>query len=459
MLAAVVLAVARSLPAATHAVGPGQPLTAIGQVPWESLLPGDTVLIHGRAEPYKEKFVLCRAGTADAPITVRGVPGADGQLPVIDGADATTRTNLSYWGDVRSVIKIGGARIPADTMPRHIVLENLDIRGARPPHTFTSAAGKTLGYTRNAAAITVEKAEHLTIRNCRLHDSGNGLFVSSNDERASRDLLVEGCHIFDNGIERSGLEHNVYTAGIGMVFQYNRFGQLRAGCPGNNFKDRSAGLVFRYNWVEGGNKGLDLVDAQDSQLIRQDPRYRETFVYGNVLLKLPRDGHSFIAQYGGDGNKLSQFRKGTLHFFNNTIVYYRGGSTILLRISSNEEHCEFRNNLVWTAAPGKRVSLLERKGTVDLSHNWFKPGWKPMPGKNPPGVVRDDGTSVTGNAPGWADFATQDFRLTAGSPCRDAGLPQPKPAATRQYVRHQSSEPRPEDGKPDIGAFEFVPAK
>ena len=81
---------------------------------------------------------------------------------------------------------------------------------------------------------------------------------------------MQGCHIFDNGIERSGLEHNVYTAGIGMVFQNNRFGPLRAGCPGNNFKDRSAGLVFRYNWVEGGNKGLDLVDAQDSKLIRLD---------------------------------------------------------------------------------------------------------------------------------------------------------------------------------------------
>ena len=33
-------------------------------------------------------------GPADAPITVRGVPGADGQLPVIDGDGATTRTNL-----------------------------------------------------------------------------------------------------------------------------------------------------------------------------------------------------------------------------------------------------------------------------------------------------------------------------------------------------------------------------
>jgi hypothetical protein len=459
MLAATVLAAAISLPAATYNVGPGQPLTAVGQVPWEALQPGDTVLIHGRPEPYREKFVLCRAGRADAPITVRGVPGADGQLPVIDGDGAITRTNLSYWGDVRSVIKIGGARIPADTMPQYLVLENLDVRGARPPHMFTGADGKPRNYVKNAAAITVEKAEHLTIRNCRLHDSGNGLFVSSNDERASRDLLVEGCHIFDNGIEGSGLEHNVYTAASGTVFQYNRLGPLRAGCPGNNFKDRSAGLEFRYNWVEGGNKGLDLVDAQDSKLIRADPRYRDTWVYGNVLLKLPRDGHSFIAHYGGDGDKLSQYRKGTLHFFNNTIVYYRGGATILLRLSSNQERCEFRNNLVWTTVPGKRVVVLENKGTVELSHNWFKPDWKPVPGKNPPGVVHDDGTSVTGNVPGFVDFANQDFHLTADSPCQDAGLPLPQPAATRQYVRHQSGEPRPAEGRPDIGAFEFAPGK
>ena len=98
---------------ATFEVGSGKPYTAIGQIPWESLQPGDTVLIYWRSTPYQEKWVICRQGTANAPITVRGVPGPAGELPIIDGNGATTRSALNYWNEVRGVIKIGGANIPA----------------------------------------------------------------------------------------------------------------------------------------------------------------------------------------------------------------------------------------------------------------------------------------------------------------------------------------------------------
>src|SRR4029079_2056643 len=102
---------------ATYEVGPGKPYANIGDVPWESLQAGDTVLIYWRSTPYKEKWVICRQGTATAPITVRGVAGPGGELPVIDGNGATTRSALSYWNENRSVIKIGGADVPADTTP------------------------------------------------------------------------------------------------------------------------------------------------------------------------------------------------------------------------------------------------------------------------------------------------------------------------------------------------------
>ena len=43
--------------AATYNVGPGQPLATPADVPWESLLAGDTVRIHWRATPYLSKWV------------------------------------------------------------------------------------------------------------------------------------------------------------------------------------------------------------------------------------------------------------------------------------------------------------------------------------------------------------------------------------------------------------------
>ncbi len=98
----------RAAVAVTYEVGPGKPYANIGDVPWESLQPGDTVLIYYRSTPYKEKWVICRQGTAAAPITVRGVLGPNGELPVIDGNGATTRLALDYWSEARGVIKSGG---------------------------------------------------------------------------------------------------------------------------------------------------------------------------------------------------------------------------------------------------------------------------------------------------------------------------------------------------------------
>jgi hypothetical protein len=252
-------------------------LANISDVPWEDLAPGDHVLIHWRASPYKEKWVLCRQGSAGAPIVVSGVPGPSGQLPVIDGSGAITRTELNYWNEERGVIKIGGANIPADTLPAYIVIENLDIRSGRPPFTFTNDSSGTQTYANNAAAIYVEKAEHLTIRNCILRDSGNGLFIGAYGG-LTQDILIEKNWIYDNGIEGSYYHHNTYTAAIGITYQFNHLGRLRDNCGGNNLKDRSAGLVARYNWIEDGNRQLDLVDAEDSAVLVNHPDYSTTFV-------------------------------------------------------------------------------------------------------------------------------------------------------------------------------------
>ena len=40
-----------ALAAVTRHVGPGHPFLNIGDVPWESLAPGDSVLIHARPAP------------------------------------------------------------------------------------------------------------------------------------------------------------------------------------------------------------------------------------------------------------------------------------------------------------------------------------------------------------------------------------------------------------------------
>jgi hypothetical protein len=449
------------LDAATYEVGPGKAFASIGAVPWESLQAGDTVLIHWRTTPYREKWVIGRQGTAAAPITVRGVPGPNGELPVIDGSGATTRSALNFWNQNRAVIKIGGSNVPADVMPRYIVIERLDIKSGRAPHTFTAANGTIATYTDNAAAIFVEKGEHITVRQSILRDSGNGFFVASSDGAASRSILVEGNHIYDNGIANSIYHHNNYTAAIGITFQYNRFGPLRAGTQGANLKDRSAGLVVRYNWIEGGSRQLDLVDGEDSALIRAHPSYRTTFVYGNVLIEPAGAGNRQIVHYGGDSGDEQHYRKGTLHFFNNTIVSYRTDRNTVFRLSSNDERADFRNNVVYGTLPGNTQSLVDDTGILDMSHNWIKPGFVSTFNGTLGGVINDDGTTVTGGSPGFVNEAARDFRLAAGSGAVDKGTiisaaALPAHDLVREYVVHRSSQARGFDGSIDIGAFELA---
>jgi hypothetical protein len=447
--------------AATYNVGPGQPLSTIGAVPWATLQPGDLVLIHWRPETYAEKWVIGRSGTASEPITVRGVPGPSGELPVIDGRNAVTPVGVNFWSENRGVIKIGGSNVPSSTYARFIVIENLEIRSGHPSYTFTDDAGATQTYSTSASSIFVERGENITVRNCRLHDSANGFFVASGDDGVSRDILVEGNYIFGNGVLGSIFQHNNYTAAVNITFQYNRFGPPRTGAPGVNLKDRSAGLVVRYNWIEGGNRNIDMVDGEDSSIIRNDPGYRKTFVYGNVLIKQD-GGNNQAVHYGGDSGTVANYRKGKLYFYNNTLYSVRSGTTVVMRLSTNEEECDARNNIFFNTSAGTNLALLAESGTLTVASNWAKTGWRNShEGTGFGGSVTGGATTVSGSSPGFVDAAAHDFRLLSTSPAVNAGIALHADTlsahnVTRHYVRHQSSEARPVSGTLDLGAFEFV---
>jgi parallel beta-helix repeat protein len=456
-----------SLPAAaralTYEVGPGKPYANVGDVPWEALNAGDTVLIHYRTAPYKEKFVLSRVGTQSQPITVRGVPGPNGERPVLDGDGATTRAQLDYYSRDRGVIKIGGSSVPfadgTSVMPKWLVIENLEIRGARPPNTYTAPNGNLESYSKPASSIYLEFGENVTVRNCDLHDNGNGFFAYSSNTIATRNLLLEGNHIHDNGNAGSNFEHNVYVEAIGVTYQYNHFGPPLPGAGGNNIKDRSAGLVVRYNWVEGSNRQFDLVDAEDSSLVRAQPSYRFAHVYGNVVIEHPNSGNNDIVFYGGDSGVPQNYRKGTLYFYNNTVVSDRTNATRLFRMATNAESIDARNNVAYVTAAGGNLKVLDDYGRLKLTQNWFKTGWTPFNVGNPHGRIVNNGT-LTGSAPGFVSLAGQDYHLVASSPCIDEGAPLspkvlPLHNVVREYVKHQLSAPRAHNGPFDIGAYEF----
>ncbi len=434
-------------------VGPGQPYADPAEVPWESLEPSSLVRIYYRETPYRTKWVINTRAGADSPVVVLGVKDS-GRRPVISGEDAVTREELNYWNEVRSVIKVGGSNLPNDTVvPAHIHIQGLDIRSARPPYGFWDDAGNRQTYASNAAAVHVEIGEEITIHDCALHDSGNGLFSG----HSTSELLISGNHVYDNGNPGSIYHHNSYTESLGIVFEYNRYGPLRSGCLGNNLKDRSAGTIIRYNWIESGNRQLDLVETDYAELAT-DPDYDTTYVYGNILIEPDGAGNSQIMHYGGDGG--GYYRKGHLYFYHNTVVSTRSGNTTLVRMSTNEEYATIINNILYGTAGGSRFAITSGNGQIRLENNWLLEGWRlTHEGGLDAGASLDAVANLEGSDPGFENAATQDYGL--GSSATDClNLAANLPAATQsfpvedQYVRHTDIETRPDDGSPDLGAFE-----
>jgi hypothetical protein len=288
---------------------------------------------------------------------------------------------------------------------------------------------------------------------------------------------LEGNYIYGNGAIANYYHHNVYNEASGVVYQYNHFGEPRAGVGGevlgSNLKERSAGVVMRYNYIEDGAHIIDLVDAQEAASSTLAlPSFHESFVYGNVIVRNGAGKGSMI-HYGGDSYVYDHYRKGTLHFYENTVVVNNDGATdyqtpAVFELSTNEERLEAINNVFYSSAPpslltpicllGKRDGVVS--GVAEFTSNWLTTGWSPYsqtPGNVDVVVAQISGLagSLSGVAPGFVDPGSGDFRLQAGAPVVAAGvvLPEGLPPVNAQYVVHQAGKARPAEGLPTLGAM------
>ena len=434
--------------AAVYQVGPEWSRKELGAVPWAELQPGDEVLIYSREEPYHEKWVLCRQGTAAQPIIIRGVPDAEGRLPVIDGADATTPAGLDYWNEQRGLIKIGGTTVPADTMPQYLQIENLELRYAADSYSFVDHEGVERTYAADAAAIFIEKVQHLRIRDCIIYGNGSGI-VCREYNGATEDVVLENCHIYSNGVSRSASPPNLSVQADGVIVQYCQLGPLADGAEGENITSRGAGVVLRYNWIEGGSR---LIDLPDSSWLYTSAWYQTSYVYGNVLIKHDDSRDDLVIGYGGDSGKYAYYRSGPLYFFNNTVVSVREGRTTLFELTTAGQQAQVENNILYTTADGTSLALLRTYGRLDYQYNWFNAGYQVSHE-----VFRGTNNNITANQegewPGFTDFEQADYTLSTGSPCRAAGTVAVPDTVSFQYVKHGMSTNRLQEVPPMLGAF------
>jgi hypothetical protein len=209
----------------THPGSPGEPWRTI-QHAADAVNPGDTVTV--RAGAYKEAVSFSRSGTQEAPITFAVTPGERATvqgLKLQPGAShlrfqGFTVTGFKYWGVecagdnhhvVFSRFQVEGGECgvhltegesgkpPAHGPVSHIIFEDSVIRNCQftavdctpgPGHHLTlrrlevSGAGVGGGSSYGADGIGIERGSHLLIEDCHIHDNGgDGIDLNSRDRQ------------------------------------------------------------------------------------------------------------------------------------------------------------------------------------------------------------------------------------------------------------------------------------
>ncbi len=226
-------------------------------------------------------------------------------------------------------------------MPQWIVIENLEIRGAHTPNTFT-------GPDRRHRDLHGARLRHLRRERREHHDPQ--LRHAQQRQRLLRLLLGHDRQPQHPGRgqlhprQRERRQQSSSTTStprrIGITFQYNHLGSAAAG----RGRQQPEGPLGRA--ASSATTGSRAATASSTwstprtaSLVRDDPRYRETYVYGNVLIETADSGNNDICYYGGDGGSAQKFRKGTLYFYNNTVVSDRTDNTTALPpVDQRREH-------------------------------------------------------------------------------------------------------------------------
>jgi hypothetical protein len=406
------LCYATNAEAATYRVGPGKPYAHPSEVA-RSLKPGDVVEIDGNAT-YSGGTAFRNHGSATGKITIRGIV-LNNRRPVLSGGSNT----VEAAGD-------------------HYVFENLEITG-----------GSARCFYHHAHDVTLKTA---LIRDC----PQQGVLGAQAD---SGSLFMEhvevtrcGAGLYDHQIYMDTDESTHPDAVFRMQHCY-----VHDGNGGNNVKSRAARNEIYSNWISGAlYHELELIGPASAGR-------KDSDIVGNVLFKTRT---SYVARLGGDADASGS--RGRYRFVNNTVVVQAGGAAVF-RLFAELESVEMHNNL-FTAAGGGRVDLLRDmeaswsagRRVVSGSRNWVRSG-----GSN---VPHEWTGTITGDDPGFVDFARGDLRLAPNSPLIDRGSDSPLGHAGYQFpsplVRPtfepilsllwpQWAQLRARAGQIDVGAFEF----
>jgi hypothetical protein len=453
-------------------VGDGKTYASPAAVPWANLAACDQVLIYYRSTPYKNIIYTYARGAPNKYITIRGVPGPNGERPIFDGNGAVEPTmplNVN-GGYARSGLIVIGFRTGNNTKPGYLHITGLTFRNVRPGYSNVTNTGASEAWVDFSPAIFAAPADRLAVTNCEFGNDALGVFVNSGGDEMvqSRGIFIANNYFHDNGVSGSYWVHNAYTEAIGTVYEYNYFGPLVAGAGGDGVKDRSAGIILRYNHFASGNYMISLRDPESNETwesaatdTRGDLLTKHAFVYGNSFLY--GNANDVVVGHGdGSYGHPPDNRFGNLFFYSNQVIStvnwdgITSHAATLFQLLNTLKPTTVRayNNLFYatSATVGGTPSpwaLFTWQGPADFQGNWINNfinhASSAVDGNTSVGTAFDgsglNGMSKQSGNPGFTNQAAGDYTLLKTSPFFGLNATLPTEVTVRGLIPAPTAQP------------------
>ena len=369
--------------------------------------------------------------------------GAAQDGDTVEIAAGTYKGDVAQWTASNLTIRGVGGRVHLDADGRcqagkaiwvisgnDTAVDNIEFSNCRVPD-------------RTGAGLLFE-GRNLAVRNSFFHDNDMGLVTGN---RQKGDVLVEGSEFARNmAPDKNGLGHNIYIGRERSFILRNSY--VHGAVRGHDIKSRARENRILYNRIVDGPAGAAgyLVDIAEGG---------RAWLVGNVFHKSARAGNrpvvSFAAERRAAADRIALINNTLANEFDGGVfIQNRGGAAAILinnilagPVDPATGPAELRNNLIVrnnpmirppTASGGQPVKASAGKGP--LSGNFIAP------------------------EAGFTNPGQMDFSLSRRSPARNTGaepgLVNRWPARpSAHYLHPRRQAPRPNDGRIDIGAYEY----
>jgi len=409
-----------SLTGGDYEVGAGKAYPTLQSTPAaNTLTPGSIIRVWNtdttgsNPSTFYEDYQVAASGTPTQPVILCGVPDSHGNLPVVDGSNATTQSGASSGEAGLGIITLWAGGYGNSTPygyyqagssgPSYVTVTGLHVAHATPDYNYTPpGGGAATAYNAFASCLNIRSGAYVDLGGNDLDTCGLGLYTAENSANAwasiTQLVTATGNHIHNSGITGSATEHQVYFESWYGLLQGNLIDQYNPLASGSSVKWRGVEGIFRYNNIASGAARLfDLVDAEDAipyitfegylgaagdtncddsgwclgdtlganGLAAFQESWQKDFIYGNELF-----GTSALQQihYLADGGSGMQDKNGTLYFYSNTL----DNAQIVFDTGSNgdgingffPQRVDARNNILWPRTQSYASNVQMAFGTV-----------------------------------------------------------------------------------------------